>query len=70
MLPPDYLEKVETQAIQIYNNLELQIIKEISERIANVGYANTVVKNDVLIAQQMGVLYTCLLYTSDAADEL
>ena len=58
MLPPDYLEKVETQAIQIYNNLELQIIKEISERIANVGYANTVVKNDVLIAQQMGVLYT------------
>lgn len=58
MLPPNYLEKVETQAIQIYNNLELQIIKEISERIANVGYANTVVKNDVLIAQEMGMLYT------------
>lgn len=58
MLPPNYLEEVESQAIQIYNNLELQIIKEISERIANVGYVNIVVKNDVLIAQQMGMLYT------------
>lgn len=58
MLPPDYLEKVETQAINIYNDLELEIIKEISERIANVGYANTVVKNDILIAQEMGMLYS------------
>ena len=57
MLPPDFLENIESQAINIYNNLELDIIKEIAERIANVGYANTVVKNDVLIAQEMGVLY-------------
>ena len=57
MLPPNFLENVESQAINIYNNLELDIIKEIAERIANVGYANTVVKNDVMIAQEMGMLY-------------
>ncbi len=57
MLPPNYLESLETQAIKIYNNLELQIIEEIAERIANVGYANTVVQNDIKIAQEMGLLY-------------
>jgi len=57
MLPPNYLEDLEEQAIKIYNKLELEIIKEIAERIANVGYANTVVKNDVMIAQEMGLLY-------------
>lgn len=58
MLPPDYLEKIEKQAMNVYNNLELDIIQEIAERIANVGYANTVVKNDIMIAQEMGMLYT------------
>ena len=48
---------IEKQAIGIYQNLELQIIEEIATRIANFGYANTVVKNDVLIAQEMGFLY-------------
>ena len=48
---------MEKQAINIYNNLELDIIKEIAERIANVGYANTVVKNNAMIAQEMGMLY-------------
>lgn len=57
MLPPSFLENVESQAINIYNNLELDIIKEIAERIANVGYANTVVKNNAMIAQEMGMLY-------------
>ena len=57
MLPPNYLKQVEKKAINIYGNLELEIIQEIAERIVNVGYANTVVKNDVMIAQQMGVLY-------------
>ena len=57
MLTPNYLKQVEKQAINIYGNLELEIIQEIAERIVNVGYANTVVKNDVMIAQQMGVLY-------------
>ena len=57
MLPPNFLENVEKQAINIYNNLELDIIKEIAERIANVGYANTVVKNNAMIAQEMGMLY-------------
>ena len=58
MLPPNYLENIEKQAMNVYNNLELDIIQEIAERIANVGYANTVVKNDIMIAQEMGMLYT------------
>ena len=49
--------KIEKQAIGIYQNLELQIIEEIATRIANFGYANTVVLNDVKIAQEMGFLY-------------
>ena len=52
----DFL-KVEKQAIGIYQNLELQIIEEIATRIANFGYANTVVINDLRIAQEMGFLY-------------
>lgn len=57
MLPPNFLENLESQAINLYNNLELDIIEEIAERISNVGYANTVVKNDVMIAQEMGMLH-------------
>ena len=48
---------IEKQAIGIYQNLELQIIEEIATRIANFGYANTVVLNDIKIAQEMGFLY-------------
>lgn len=48
---------IEKQAMQIYQNLELQIIEEIAKRIAKVGYANTVVLNDIQIAQEMGLLY-------------
>lgn len=48
---------IEKQAVQIYQNLELQIIEEIATRIANFGYANTVVLNDIKIAQEMGFLY-------------
>lgn len=57
MLTPEQWNEVGRQAKQIYSNLELEIIQEIAERIANVGYANTVVVNDVLIAQEMGMLY-------------
>ena len=52
----DFL-KIEKQAISIYQNLELQIIEEIATRIANFGYANTVVLNDMKIAEEMGFLY-------------
>ena len=48
---------IEKQATAIYENLELEIIEEIATRIARVEYANTVVLNDVRIAQEMGVLY-------------
>lgn len=57
MLTPEQWNEVGKQARQIYSDLELEIIQEIAERIANVGYANTVVINDALIAQEMGMLY-------------
>ena len=57
MLTEQDFIKIEKQAIGIYKNLELQIIEEIAIRIANFGYANTVVINDLKIAQEMGYLY-------------
>lgn len=57
MLPPNFLEQLEKQAVELYNALELQIIEEIAQRIANFKYANTVVANNARIAQEMGFLY-------------
>ena len=57
MLNEQDFRKIEKQAIGLYQNLELQIIEEIATRIARVGYANTVVLNDIQIAQEMGLLY-------------
>ena len=57
MLTEQDFIRIEKKAISIYNNLELQIIEEIATRIANYGYANTVVLNDIKIAQEMGYLY-------------
>ena len=57
MLTEQDFIKIEKQANSIYNNLELQIIEEIATRIANFGYANTVVINDMKIPQEMGFLY-------------
>ena len=57
MLTEQNFINIEKQANAIYNNLELQIIEEIATRIANFGYANTVVINDLRIAQEMGYLY-------------
>lgn len=55
MLTPEQWTVIGKQAEKIYSKLELEIIQEIAERIANVGYANTVVLNDVLIAQEMRI---------------
>ncbi len=57
MLTPEQWKTISKQASQIYSQLELDIIEEIATRIASVGYANTIVHNDVLIAQEMGFLY-------------
>ena len=57
MLTEQDFIRIEKQAIGIYQNLELQIIEEIATRIANYGYANTVVINDLKVAQEMGYLY-------------
>lgn len=53
MLTPEDFNKIEKQAITLYQNLELEIIQEIAERIANVGYINTVSHNDIIIAQEI-----------------
>ena len=57
MLTEQDFINIEKQASALYENLELEIIEEIATRIARVGYANTVVLNDIRIAQEMGVLY-------------
>lgn len=57
MLTEQDFANIEKQTNNIYANLELQIIEEIATRIANFGYANTVVINDIKIAQEIGVLY-------------
>lgn len=57
MLTEQDFANIEKQANNIYANLELQIIEEIATRIANFGYANIVVLNDIKIAQEMGFLY-------------
>ena len=57
MLTEQDFIRIERQANQLYADLELEIIEEIATRIANFGYANTVVINDLRIAQEMGYLY-------------
>lgn len=57
MLTPKQWEQIGKQAENIYNQLELEIIEEIAERISNVGYANTVVFNNTIIAREMGITY-------------
>lgn len=57
MLTEQNFINIERQANKIYADLELQIIEEIATRIANFGYANTVVTNNIQIAQEMGFLY-------------
>lgn len=57
MLTENDFKLIEKQASKLYGDLELEIIQEIAERIASVGYANTVVYNDTKILQEMGTLY-------------
>ena len=61
MLTQSDFINIEKQATAIYESLELQIIEEIATRVANVGYVNTVVLNDIQIAQEMGALYTDII---------
>ena len=75
MLTEQDFIKIERQANQLYTNLELDIIEEIAKRIANVGYANTVVINDLKIAQEMGFLYQDIVklvaeYNSTTVEEV
>lgn len=57
MLTEQDFINIERQANRLYEDLESEIIEEIAKRISKVGYANTVVLNDLQIAQEMGYLY-------------
>lgn len=57
MLTPLQFQQIEKQASTLYADLEIEIIEEISKRIAATNYANMVVTNNVQIAQEMGMLY-------------
>lgn len=61
MLTEKDFKLIEKEASQLYEQLELDIIQEIAERIASVGYANVVVYNDVAILEEMGILYEDVL---------
>ena len=54
MLTEQDFIRIEKKANQLYANLELDIIEEIATRIANFGYANTVVVNDIKIVYTIG----------------
>ena len=61
MLTQSDFVNIEKQSTALYESLELEIIEEIATRIARVGYANTVVLNNIQIAQEMGALYTDII---------
>jgi hypothetical protein len=61
MLTQNDFKIIEKKASALYEQLELNIIEEVATRIASVGYANTVVYNDVAILQEMGILYEDVL---------
>ena len=57
MLTPEQWETVGKQAIKIYEELELEIIRTVAERISSFTFAKSVVLNNLKIAQEMGMLY-------------
>ncbi len=61
MLPPNYLDGLESSIASLYSQLEIEIIDAIVTRIMNVGYANTVVYNSAMIAQEAGLLYSDII---------
>jgi len=75
MLTENDFKMLERQAGQLYADLELEIIQEIAERIANVGYANTIAYNNAMILQEMGYLYEDIInkvaeYSEKNAEEI
>lgn len=68
-------KKIEKKAVSLYSGFELQLIKEIATRIANVGYGNTVVFNNLRILEEMGLLYQNIVsliaeYNNQAESEI
>lgn len=61
MLTPDEWRIIELNASKLFTKLEFEIIEEIVTRILNVGYANTVVINDLKVIQEIGIAYEDIL---------
>lgn len=57
MLTEKDFKEIEKEASKLYLGLEDEIIQEIAERIAEVGYMNTVTYNNAKILEEMGILY-------------
>ena len=70
MLTSQDFKEIEKEASRIYGDLEFEIIQEISERIANFGYANTVALNNIQLAQEMGIVYEDIISLVSKYSEL
>lgn len=49
-------KRIEKKASSLYSTFELELIRMIAERVIEVGEANTIVFNNLVILQKMGVL--------------
>lgn len=70
MLTSQDFKEIEKEASKLYGDLEFEIIQEISERIANFGYANTVALNNIQLAQEMGLVYEDIISLVSKYSEL
>jgi len=70
LLTSQDFKEIEKEASRIYGDLEFEIIQEISERIANFGYANTVALNNIQLAQEMGIVYEDIISLVSKYSEL
>ena len=70
MLTSQDFKEIEKEASKLYGDLEFEIIQEISERIANFGYVNTVALNNIQLAQEMGIVYEDIISLVSKYSEL
>lgn len=57
MLPSNFWKKNEKKIIELYDNLTLEIIQDIAERIASYDYAKGTVIHNMNLVQEMGVIF-------------
>lgn len=57
MLPSNFFKNNEKKIIELYDNLTLEIIQDIADRIASYDYAKSTVLHNIHLAQEMGVIF-------------